>query len=315
MQIKAVDQTTVAAMAPKQSPARAPRENAAQAKAEINRQARPVMETTVETETPVVNRVESDEDIPGVLRLLQEGHFKGVADVRLRINFADEIAVMEKEQSVPVVSDGINGLADVVSGGIEPFTAENGLNEQAVMGIGEASAALTASLEQIAGDYQSGGIITTADVIARIQTGFDNFVSCVKSILDAASASEPEPPAETITLQACEASLSMATASAEDIDGAPVEEAPTGESPVQDLPAEEAPSFDFQAALTDLVASFTAKLQELETALDSIQVLPLLSEPTGNGKAYDKFLAIHSGMQTTPAPEQQSSLPVVDAMV
>ena len=38
-----------------------------------------------------------DEDgAKGVLRLLQEGHFKGVADVRLRINFHDELAAIEQ---------------------------------------------------------------------------------------------------------------------------------------------------------------------------------------------------------------------------
>ena len=40
----------------------------------------------------------SAEGQKGVLRLLQEGHFKGVSDVRLRINFHDEISAMESEQ-------------------------------------------------------------------------------------------------------------------------------------------------------------------------------------------------------------------------
>lgn len=315
MQIKAVDQTMVAAMAPKQSPATAPRENVARAKTENLQQAQPIIETTVEVETSVADPTEDQEGVPGVLRLLQEGHFKGVADVRLRINFAEEIAAMEREQTEPIVADGVTGLVDTVAAGMEPFTVENGLGEQAVTGIGEASAALTTSLEQIAGEYQSGGITNSADIIARIQTGFDSFVSSVQSLLDAASASVPETPAETVTLQAGDASLSMAMASAEGIDGALVEETPAEESPTQDLPAEETPSFDFQAALSDLVASFTATLQELETALNSIQVLPPLSEPTGNGKAYDKFLAIYNGLQSMPAPEQQSSLPVVDEMV
>lgn len=320
MQIKAVDQTTVAILAAKQSPATTPRENAARAKAENLQQAQPIIETTVETETPVANPMEDQEGVPGVLRLLREGHFKGVADVRLRINFAEEIAAMEREQTKPLVADGVTGLVDTVTAGLEPFTAENGLGEQAVTGIGEASSALTASLEQIVGDYQSGGITTIADVIARIQTGFDGFVSSVQSILDAVTAPEPETPAETITIQAGEASFSMAMAAVEAVDAAPVDDAPVevapaNETPAEVAPAEESPSFDFQAALIDLVTTFTAKLQELETALGSIQVLPPLSEPTGNGKAYDKFLAIYNNMQVTPEPPQESNLPSVDAMV
>jgi hypothetical protein len=35
----------------------------------------------------------------GVLRLLQEGHFKGVADLRLRINFFDQLAAIGQGES------------------------------------------------------------------------------------------------------------------------------------------------------------------------------------------------------------------------
>jgi len=318
MQINAVDQTTVANMAAKPSPAKSPRENGAGAKAENLQQAQPIIETTVEVETSVADPTEDQEGMPGVLRLLQEGHFKGVADVRLRITFAEEIAAMEREQTEPIVADGVTGLVDTVAAGMEPFTVENGLDEQTVTGIGEASAALTASLEKIADDYQSGNITTAADLIARIQTGFDGFISSVQSILDAASASVPETPAEAVTLQAGDPSLSMAMASTEIIDGAsveevPVEEVPAEESPAQDGPAGEISSFDFQTALADLIASVTSKLQELATALHSIQVLPPLSEPTGNGKAYAKFLAIYNGMKA--APEAETVLPAVNAAV
>ena len=33
--------------------------------------------------------------VRGVIRLLQQGHFKGVADVRLRINFFDELSAID----------------------------------------------------------------------------------------------------------------------------------------------------------------------------------------------------------------------------
>ncbi len=38
---------------------------------------------------------EETQEAKGVLRLLQEGHFKGVADIRLRINFSEELAGAE----------------------------------------------------------------------------------------------------------------------------------------------------------------------------------------------------------------------------
>ncbi|MGE5296238.1 MAG: hypothetical protein ACM3VT_15560 [Solirubrobacterales bacterium] len=59
-----------------------------------------------ETESPVVDTPDSEpsdtQEARGVIRLLQEGHFKGVADVRLRINFAEELAGSElPELSAP----------------------------------------------------------------------------------------------------------------------------------------------------------------------------------------------------------------------
>lgn len=45
---------------------------------------------------------EETQEAKGVFRLLQEGHFNGVADIRLRINFFEELAGSElPEPSVP----------------------------------------------------------------------------------------------------------------------------------------------------------------------------------------------------------------------
>jgi len=56
-------------------------------------------------EPPVVEEPPPEEEsreARGVIRLLREGHFKGVADVRLRINFIEELAGGElAEPSAP----------------------------------------------------------------------------------------------------------------------------------------------------------------------------------------------------------------------
>lgn len=57
---------------------------------------RPTPSTTVSTSTPTVpapddTDTNEKEHVPGVLRLLEAGHFKGVADVRLRMVFGDQI--------------------------------------------------------------------------------------------------------------------------------------------------------------------------------------------------------------------------------
>ena len=56
---------------------------------------------------PQSNAEESNnsEDVEGIIHLLQEGHFKGVADVRLRINFHEELAAIEADELKAVAED------------------------------------------------------------------------------------------------------------------------------------------------------------------------------------------------------------------
>ncbi len=52
---------------------------------------------------PEVRKVGKDEKIKDVVQLLQEGHFKGVADVRLRINFFEELSSIKVGEIQKVV--------------------------------------------------------------------------------------------------------------------------------------------------------------------------------------------------------------------
>lgn len=62
-----------------------------------------------EQESTVQETTESS-DSQGVLRLLQEGHFKGVSDIRLRINFFNDLAAIEAEQLQAVADEQIDGI-------------------------------------------------------------------------------------------------------------------------------------------------------------------------------------------------------------
>ena len=60
------------------------------------------VEASPVADEPEPREGEEMQEARGVLRLLQEGHFKGVADLRLRINFAEELAGIElAEPSAP----------------------------------------------------------------------------------------------------------------------------------------------------------------------------------------------------------------------
>ncbi len=69
-------------------------------------------------EPQVVNSGAAEEG-QGVIGLLQEGHFKGVADVRLRINFFDELAAIEAGELKTASEGSINGVLGAVGGDAE----------------------------------------------------------------------------------------------------------------------------------------------------------------------------------------------------
>ena len=56
--------------------------------------------------------------VKGVVRNLLAGHFKGVADVRLRINFAEELAAAQAQARAPVAAQKVGELAVALDGAV-----------------------------------------------------------------------------------------------------------------------------------------------------------------------------------------------------
>lgn len=61
-----------------------------------------------------VQQTSESSDSDGVLRLLQQGHFNGVSDIRLRINFYNELAAIEAQQLQAVAEEQIDGILQSV---------------------------------------------------------------------------------------------------------------------------------------------------------------------------------------------------------
>ncbi len=96
------------------------------------------IKSTEATEQPVTEKESAVEettessDSQGVLRLLQEGHFKGVADIRLRINFFNELAAIEAKKLQAIAEEQIEGILQSV-GTIVDGLIEN--NEPSILPI------------------------------------------------------------------------------------------------------------------------------------------------------------------------------------
>lgn len=212
----------------------------------------------------------------GVLRLLQEEHFKGVADVRLRINFFDKLMALQTAQVQAAAAEKAPEAASDVAAVVDSFTAENELSEQQL-----------ADIEQLKAQFEQAATEPAEDPVAAITSAFQAFVEALQNLFAQvveAQQPEEEPAGEP---------------SGEQIGAGSTEESePTPE-------ANEGP--DWQGFIENLQAAFSAALQELESDLSSVAALPPLSEPSGNGVAYEKFLTIYNQMLgIEPAPEEST---------
>lgn len=215
-----------------------------------------------------IQKANDTEQGKGVLRLLQEGHFKGVSDIRLRINFFDELAAIEAGKLQAVAEEKVNGVLESVGGVVNSFLEENELTEEqaaSVLGFQE-------TFVQAVSKYNS-------EPVTDLKTAFEEFVEALRNL----SASAVQTQEEGITT---------------------------------DTESGDAPGPAWQTFIEDLQSAFTAATNELTQAFAEVGILPELSEPNGNGVAYEKFLAIYNelrGLQT-PTDGQQNSEPLDSAV-
>lgn len=233
-------------------------------------------ETDQNTEPQATNSVadpqgDEPEGQPGVIRLLQEGHFKGVADVRLRTNFFDQISGIEAQQIQTVTAENAAAAVDSVGTVVESFLADNELTEEQSTALSDAQQAF----EQAVSDAE--------DKTQALNNAFAELLAALQSLFTPPTNPEQEPPPPD----------EEAAPDDEETTELTTEEPPP--EPPQEPPTETGP--DWLAFIESLQAAFDAAMQQLNNAVNSTSALPPLSEPTGNGVAYDKFLAIYNQMR------------------
>ncbi|MHC4609344.1 MAG: hypothetical protein ACYS7M_03245 [Planctomycetota bacterium] len=254
------------------------------------------------------------EKMPGVVRLLEAGHFKGVADVRLRINFFDELSARAAAAAGPVAQTQSRELVDTVGTAanelIETLATDDQTSEALTGLLEEFDSAVQASVDKFAAD----GAADSDALAGALQSAFDTLVQGLRELLTAPVAeTEPVPnpgPSEvsadgrTQAVVAHAALDAAATAdSAKDADDAsgqpdvaltPAEPGVTAD-PTDDVVGQPVASLD--DALASLTAAFKDALANLLTALETSTRLPDPSPPTSNGVAYAKFLAQYNELR------------------
>jgi len=220
----------------------------------------------------------------GVIRLLQEGHFRGVADVRLRINFAEELQGIAASNVSGALKEGLTALQGELNAAIDTFAEGGTLSEEEIDTLRAAQEAFNAQVSSLL-----EGDALTEEVFGELRTAFEDFL---KGLIP------PEESEETPTVLPVEGT-----------DEAVPAEAISEAEPTTPLEGSEEAAADPFSGLRDTLAGlFDQALGSLQESLNAFE-LPPLSEPQGNGRAYEKFLATYNelyGLGDVDAP------PVVD---
>ncbi|GAB6111908.1 hypothetical protein [Desulfomicrobium salsuginis] len=289
-------------------------------------EARHAARETTKAGPSAVDGVIADEEgggARGVIRLLQEEHFKGVADVRLRINFFDELqaagtanAGRELESGV---QDVIAKLGDTSEGPLATLLEAVDMTADDLAALADG---FKQDAEEILAQFRSGEM--------DLNGALDALETALMSLAEpAVPAAEPaaEPSTEPGADQAAETIPEMAADIAAEAE-APVENtedlSTTITAAAQDLEGIESPDqpadTPVPSAYDNLRTELTKLMADLRQSVAETQALPPLSSPRGNGQAYAKFLEIYNtmiggsvtgtatGTTTEPQPETLDAL-------
>jgi len=268
----------------------------------------------------------------GVIRLLEAGHFRGVADVRLRINFFDELSTRASQEAASIANAEAGTIIDAVNEQLELLLGGFAVDEHMQVGIDEALGGFQTAVDGAVREFASNN-----DLIAlkqSIQSSFESLVAELRELLappggqgeEKPELAPPEAPGvpvvpgvpdvpveagETTPQQDSSAAVVAAVEPQDPQPGALQEAAeprlgladtPSVQQEVGDTPevtgdGGTAPVGDPFAALT---AAFEGALATFLTALESAPLLPDPAPAHGKGKAYDKFLAMYNALRGSP---------------
>lgn len=205
----------------------------------------------------------------GALHLLQEGHFQGVADVRLRINFAEDLQIVQGQAAVQSFAGGADSVLGAVDTVIKGFLDQADLDPETANQIDAARVDFRAAVQTLFDSATDSGSSDVSGLVASLQQAFQDFLETLEPLVPA---SAPEP-----------AESSAIDVSSED---------------AAVTPAVTAANF-----LDALTSAFNDSVASLQSNVQTVSGLPPVSEPNGNGVAYARFLSILNDLTgSSPVP-------------
>lgn len=230
----------------------------------------------------------------GVIRLLQAGHFNGVADVRLRTNFHDQLQQGAAQDAARTFEGAVPGLLDDLAKEVSLLGAQSGLSSQG-KDLADSFAEEIQLLLEGAKTAQTPLSTTLADIKSKFSTFLES--------LEGAFAGLPSPIVEELNPDEEEIAELLEEGDASNQDEQTPQQAAAAMNEDETEEAEgELGQPDgltaFKAALQELESWFSQSLASLQSDATAAQQLPPLSEPRGNGAAYSKFLEIYRNLNS-----------------
>ncbi len=237
------------------------------------------------TDAVVAGEEDDGDDGRGVLRNLLAGHYKGVADVRLRINFFDELSDAANQSAAAAASEKVDGLVGTVNTQIDTLLGGLEIEQETSDGVAELLAGFGAAVDEGLGPFSSDG---DREAFAElIESAFGSLTQQLRDLLYPPEQPEEPPTDETVPTDETDGEGDGTVAAVEG------EETPPTDQPIPDDTIETTPPED---PLADVLSAFSEALASFMQSISASSQLPPLSEPSGNGVAYDKFLAIYNEM-------------------
>ncbi len=208
----------------------------------------------------------------GVIRLLQQDHFKGVAEVRLTINFFDELTSIEAGQLRAAAGGQINPVLQAVAAPDDLLQALGLPDSDQAEALAALHDAFTQAVNDANDQFMAAGTPSTDGLVESLNNAFAAFVEGVWNLF------EPDP-----------------------IDPPPL----PGEGEPPEPPTTTTSHEALESYIADLQAAFDAAVAGLQNNFAGVNVIPEFSPPNGNGVAYEKFLAIYNEMRGLEPPSQE----------
>lgn len=251
--------------------------------------------SNLQTPTDQINIGEAE----GVIRNLQEGHYKGVAQLRLSIIHAERFQQAGSQEAVNAIGTVGDNLTSSVREEIESFylpseggaaSTEPTVPENVETAIKEFEAAVASSQE---GPENEPPPIETFEELYRTA-----FLELLGKLDDSQPVEEGESSVQVIRSEGNEGDITISEL---------VED--TAESQLTTTEVEQEVT-GVAANLDELEEWFNGELdslvEQIQSQIDTISP-PLPRQPTGNGAAYEKFLSAYENLYGTTGQQTVST--------